>query len=157
MCTLTITRTISNISYSYFSLPHSTYIFEQLARSTLNSNTGSNNKKEIKESTESNNVTIEEEEVKSTDKLSMQNKFFYEKIKYITKCLYSSSHFFYTAKEQEIIKVTEQLLSGLASGDFEAFNRLCDPKITCFEPESLGNLVEGLDFHKFYFDNCKNN
>ena len=24
--------------------------------------------------------------------------------------------------------------------------------MTCFEPETVGNLVEGLDFHKFYFD-----
>lgn len=32
------------------------------------------------------------------------------------------------------------------------FRTLCDPKITCFEPETVGNLVEGLDFHKFYFD-----
>ena len=61
------------------------------------------------------------------------------------------------AKEQEIIKVTEQLLSALTSGDFDTFSKLCDPKITCFEPESLGNLVEGMDFHKFYFDNCKLN
>lgn len=63
--------------------------------------------------------------------------------------------FILKAKEQEIIKVTEQLLSALTSGDFDTFSRLCDPKITCFEPESLGNLVEGMDFHKFYFDNCK--
>lgn len=25
--------------------------------------------------------------------------------------------------------------------------------MTCFEPEAQGNLVEDLDFHKFYFDN----
>jgi len=96
------------------------------ARSTINNNNlVTNNKKDIKESTDSNNATIEDEEVKF-DRIS---------------------------KEQEIIKVTEQLLSALTSGDFETFSRLCDPKITCFEPESLGNLVEGMDFHKFYFDN----
>ena len=29
--------------------------------------------------------------------------------------------------------------------------------MTAFEPASNGNLVEGLEFHKFYFDNCKSN
>lgn len=33
------------------------------------------------------------------------------------------------------------------------YRRLCDPNMTAFEPEAIGNLVEGLDFHKFYFDN----
>ena len=31
--------------------------------------------------------------------------------------------------------------------------KICDPHLTAFEPEALGNLVEGMDFHKFYFDN----
>lgn len=34
---------------------------------------------------------------------------------------------------------------------------MCDPAVTAFEPEALGNLVEGLDFHRFYFENCKLN
>ena len=28
--------------------------------------------------------------------------------------------------------------------------------MTSFQPESLGNLMEGTEFHKFYFDNGKN-
>ena len=24
--------------------------------------------------------------------------------------------------------------------------------MTCFEPEAFGNLIEGTEFHKFYFD-----
>lgn len=34
-------------------------------------------------------------------------------------------------------------------------SKMCDPGMTAFEPEALGNLVEGLDFHRFYFENCK--
>lgn len=33
--------------------------------------------------------------------------------------------------------------------------KICDPGLTSFEPEALGNLVEGMDFHRFYFENCK--
>jgi len=32
-------------------------------------------------------------------------------------------------------------------------SKLVDPQLTCFEPETCGNLIEGLDFHRFYFDN----
>ncbi|XP_026679463.1 calcium/calmodulin-dependent protein kinase type II alpha chain [Diaphorina citri] len=34
-----------------------------------------------------------------------------------------------------------------------AYTKICDPHLTAFEPEALGNLVEGMEFHKFYFDN----
>ncbi|XP_035389272.1 calcium/calmodulin-dependent protein kinase (CaM kinase) II gamma 1 isoform X6 [Electrophorus electricus] len=63
------------------------------------------------------------------------------------------------ARKQEIIKITEQLIEAVNNGDFEAYTRICDPGLTSFEPEALGNLVEGMDFHKFYFENLlsKNN
>uniref|UniRef100_A0A671QPT1 calcium/calmodulin-dependent protein kinase n=2 Tax=Sinocyclocheilus TaxID=75365 RepID=A0A671QPT1_9TELE len=75
-----------------------------------------------KESTESANTTIEDEDIK--------------------------------ARKQEIIKVTEQLIESINNGDFEAYAKICDPGLTSFEPEALGNLVEGHDFHRFYFENA---
>ncbi|XP_067340585.1 calcium/calmodulin-dependent protein kinase type II subunit beta isoform X3 [Channa argus] len=75
----------------------------------------------IKESSDSSNTTIEDEDVK--------------------------------ARKQEIIKITEQLIEAVNNGDFEAYAKICDPCLTSFEPEGLGNLVEGMDFHRFYFDN----
>ncbi|XP_037133615.1 calcium/calmodulin-dependent protein kinase type II delta chain isoform X3 [Syngnathus acus] len=63
------------------------------------------------------------------------------------------------SRKQEIIKITEQLIEAINNGDFDAYTRICDPGLTSFEPEALGNLVEGMDFHKFYFENLlsKNN
>ncbi|XP_076361594.1 calcium/calmodulin-dependent protein kinase type II alpha chain isoform X12 [Tachypleus tridentatus] len=57
------------------------------------------------------------------------------------------------ARKSEIIKITEQLIEAISSGDFQSYTKYCDPHLTAFEPEALGNLVEGMDFHKFYFDN----
>ncbi|XP_018864369.1 calcium/calmodulin-dependent protein kinase type II subunit beta isoform X6 [Parus major] len=80
-----------------------------------------------KESSDSTNTTIEDEDTK--------------------------------ARKQEIIKITEQLIEAVNNGDFEAYAKICDPGLTSFEPEALGNLVEGMDFHRFYFENLlsKNN
>uniref|UniRef100_A0A669EVR6 calcium/calmodulin-dependent protein kinase n=1 Tax=Oreochromis niloticus TaxID=8128 RepID=A0A669EVR6_ORENI len=58
-----------------------------------------------------------------------------------------------TPPPQEIIKITEQLIEAINNGDFEAYAKICDPGLTSFEPEALGNLVEGMDFHRFYFEN----
>ncbi|KFV79407.1 Calcium/calmodulin-dependent protein kinase type II subunit gamma, partial [Struthio camelus australis] len=67
---------------------------------------------------------------------------------------YLNCSFFLSAvRKQEIIKITEQLIEAINNGDFEAYTKICDPGLTSFEPEALGNLVEGMDFHKFYFEN----
>jgi hypothetical protein len=44
------------------------------------------------------------------------------------------------------------LLDAIARGDWAVYESLCNPDLTCFEPETLGHLVEGMAFHKFYFD-----
>uniref|UniRef100_A0A7N6BT75 calcium/calmodulin-dependent protein kinase n=1 Tax=Anabas testudineus TaxID=64144 RepID=A0A7N6BT75_ANATE len=59
-----------------------------------------------------------------------------------------------SSRKQEIIKVTEQLIESINNGDFESYAKICDPGLTSFEPEALGNLVEGHDFHRFYFENA---
>ncbi|KAA0196898.1 Calcium/calmodulin-dependent protein kinase type II subunit gamma [Fasciolopsis buskii] len=58
----------------------------------------------------------------------------------------------FSSKKQDIIRATEQLLAAAATGDFEAYLKYLDPQFTYFGPESCGNLLEGADFHKFYFE-----
>jgi ketosteroid isomerase-like protein len=52
----------------------------------------------------------------------------------------------------ELLERNQQLLQAIAAGDWETYAGLCDPTITCFEPEARGHLVDGMEFHKFYFD-----
>ncbi len=52
----------------------------------------------------------------------------------------------------ELLAANQRLLESIAAGDWETYAQLCDAAITCFEPEAMGHLVEGMPFHKFYFD-----
>ena len=54
--------------------------------------------------------------------------------------------------EDELLELNQQLLESIATGDWETYQALCDPTITAFEPESRGHLIQGLEFHRFYFD-----
>ena len=55
------------------------------------------------------------------------------------------------ADRDEILELTQRLLMAATSGDWGMYADLCDPALTAFEPEAVGNLVDGLDFHHFYF------
>lgn len=56
------------------------------------------------------------------------------------------------ATRDELLQLTQTLLDAIARGDWKTYEKLCDPSLTAFEPEAEKNLVEGLAFHKFYFD-----
>jgi calcium/calmodulin-dependent protein kinase (CaM kinase) II len=51
----------------------------------------------------------------------------------------------------ELLELTARLLRSIAEGDWKTYAELCDPQISAFEAEAGGHLVEGLDFHHFYF------
>lgn len=52
----------------------------------------------------------------------------------------------------ELLTLTARLLECITAGDWSTYQELCDPSLTAFEPEAPGQLVTGLDFHRFYFD-----
>jgi calcium/calmodulin-dependent protein kinase (CaM kinase) II len=54
--------------------------------------------------------------------------------------------------EAELLQLTERLLQAIATADWATYEQLCDPSLTAFEPEAVGQLVEGMEFHRFYFD-----
>ncbi|XP_069070404.1 calcium/calmodulin-dependent protein kinase type II subunit beta isoform X15 [Pleurodeles waltl] len=121
----------------------------------------------IKESSDSSNTTIEDEDMKAARFTDIFNTVRrgseVDGAQYAnTQHRLSQPHVnspFIQPRKQEIIKITEQLIEAVNNGDFEAYAKICDPGLTSFEPEALGNLVEGMDFHRFYFENLlsKNN
>ncbi|XP_022912872.1 calcium/calmodulin-dependent protein kinase type II alpha chain isoform X10 [Onthophagus taurus] len=96
---------------------------------------------QVKESTDSS-TTLEDEDIKEIRIVCPEKPY---------SQLSTNSQS--SARRQEIIKMTEQLIEAINTGDFEAYTKICDPHLTAFEPEAMGNLVEGMDFQKFYFDN----
>ncbi|MGL4555058.1 MAG: DUF4440 domain-containing protein [Gemmataceae bacterium] len=51
----------------------------------------------------------------------------------------------------ELLALNQKLLDAIASGDWKTYQELCADDLTAFEPEAPGQLVVGLDFHRFYF------
>lgn len=52
----------------------------------------------------------------------------------------------------ELLSLSQTLLDAIDQQDWETYTKLCSPDLTAFEPESCGHLVEGMPFHKFYFN-----
>lgn len=52
---------------------------------------------------------------------------------------------------EELLGLNQRLLDAIARADWNVYLDLCDPSLTCFEPEASGQLVEGLEFHHYYF------
>eukprot|EP00586_Coscinodiscus_wailesii_P022453 CAMPEP_0172519424 /NCGR_PEP_ID=MMETSP1066-20121228/291413_1 /TAXON_ID=671091 /ORGANISM="Coscinodiscus wailesii, Strain CCMP2513" /LENGTH=564 /DNA_ID=CAMNT_0013302013 /DNA_START=25 /DNA_END=1719 /DNA_ORIENTATION=+ len=54
--------------------------------------------------------------------------------------------------ERQLIGLTEILINSNLASDWNTYTSLCDPNLTCLEPEAMDQLVQGLQNHKRYFD-----
>ncbi|XP_077401296.1 calcium/calmodulin-dependent protein kinase type II delta chain-like [Vanacampus margaritifer] len=60
-----------------------------------------------------------------------------------------------TALQHEVIEATKKLLTAITAEDYNAYKEMCDPGLTSFEPESLGVLVNGMEFHAYLMQNVE--
>ena len=58
--------------------------------------------------------------------------------------------------EDELLVLCEKLLEAIDTKDYATYTELCDVSLSSFEPEALGQLVEGLPFHAFYLERTGN-
>lgn len=54
--------------------------------------------------------------------------------------------------ETELLELSQRLLDSIDQRDWQTYTELCDESLTAFEPEAVGSLVVGMQFHRFYFD-----
>ncbi len=55
------------------------------------------------------------------------------------------------ARNNEILAVNQRMLDSVVGGDWTTYASMCSSDLSCFEAETNGVLVEGVQFHRFYF------
>ncbi|GDX72460.1 hypothetical protein LBMAG39_08930 [Cyanobium sp.] len=58
----------------------------------------------------------------------------------------------HSERDREILHLNQTLLDSVVRGDWSTYADLCSDDLTCFEAETNGLLVEGLPFHRYYFE-----
>ncbi len=56
------------------------------------------------------------------------------------------------AEQIEIVELTKRLVDAITNADWETYTELCANDLTAIEPEAEGHLVQGMEFHKHYFE-----
>lgn len=58
----------------------------------------------------------------------------------------------HSERDREILHLNQQLLESVVRCDWTTYTEHCSDDLTCFEAETNGMLVEGLPFHRYYFE-----
>lgn len=56
--------------------------------------------------------------------------------------------------KKEVLSKVHSMLYYISVGDLDAYQEMVLPTFTCFEPETQGTLVEGIQFHQYMFENA---
>ena len=56
----------------------------------------------------------------------------------------------------DLLRLNKRLIESISKANWLAYAELCDPTMSAFEPESVGHLVEGMEFHRYYFGLARN-
>lgn len=51
-----------------------------------------------------------------------------------------------------VLQANRMLINSITTRNWLVYKELVSKTMTCFEPEAEGVLVEGLGFHRFFFD-----
>ncbi|XP_049271629.1 calcium/calmodulin-dependent protein kinase type II alpha chain isoform X29 [Rhipicephalus sanguineus] len=89
---------------------------------------------QVKESTDSS-TTIEDDDVKDNVHAAPERS---KTVIQVDQAIRNNNGSALDPRKQEIVKLTEQLIESINSGDYETYTKLCDPHLTAFEPEALG-------------------
>jgi calcium/calmodulin-dependent protein kinase (CaM kinase) II len=58
----------------------------------------------------------------------------------------------FSDRDREILEINQAMLNSVAQGNWQTYAAVCADDVSCFEAESEGHLVEGLPFHRYYFE-----
>ena len=57
-----------------------------------------------------------------------------------------------TTADHELLALNQRLLESILAADWQTYEELCDPSLSAFEPEGVGQQIVGMPFHRYYFD-----
>jgi len=57
--------------------------------------------------------------------------------------------------DDDLLDLNACIMAAIRQGDWDAYHKLCDPDLSCFEPEAKGHLVTGMDYRQYCLDQSR--
>jgi len=57
--------------------------------------------------------------------------------------------------DEDLLDLNAGITAAIREGDWDSYHKLCDPDLSCFEPEEKGHVVFGMDYRQHYVDQSR--